>query len=143
MATNRTRAELDALRAELEKRVRSGESRAEVARDLGIDQSTASTWALEGGWRRKDLAEDRAEELAEAMRRVRNARPDAAPERMAIAMTETLMEQGRLEEADRAAQLSNQLIKALDGIDERGPPARRVWPARRGRSSRAGALARG
>jgi hypothetical protein len=135
MATNRTKAELDALRDELERRVRNGESRAEAARDLGIEQSTASNWALEGGWRRKDLAADRAEELAEAMKSVRESRPDAAPERIAIAVTEALMDQGRLDEADRAARFSNRLIQALDRIDER-EARRRGESGRRGEAGR-------
>jgi hypothetical protein len=128
MATHRTREERDSLREQLERRVRNGESRAEVARDLGIEQSTASKWALEGGWRHKDLSADRAEEMAEAMRSIRSARPDAEPERIAIALTEALMDEGRFAEAERAARFSNRLVQALDRIDQR-EARRRVDPA--------------
>jgi hypothetical protein len=41
--------------AEAERRVRAGESRAEVARSLDIPLSTIASWAHKGGWRRKDI----------------------------------------------------------------------------------------
>lgn len=60
-------AEREILKAEAEMRVRSGQSRADVSRELGIPLPTLAQWACQGGWRRKDLEEDRAQE------QVRNA----------------------------------------------------------------------
>jgi hypothetical protein len=40
---------------EAERRVRAGESRAEIARALNIPLSTLAGWAHRGGWRRKDI----------------------------------------------------------------------------------------
>jgi hypothetical protein len=60
-------AERELLKAEAEMRVRSGRTRADVSRELGIPIPTLSQWACQGGWRKKDLEEDRAQE------QVRNA----------------------------------------------------------------------
>lgn len=51
----RSHVELMGLEFEAERLVRSGTSRAEVARLLGVHPQTLSTWALRGGWRKKDL----------------------------------------------------------------------------------------
>lgn len=58
----RSYAELLGLEVEAERLVRSGESRAEVSRRLGVHVSTLSQWALKGGWRRKDLDLERSRE---------------------------------------------------------------------------------
>jgi hypothetical protein len=44
-----------AITMEAERRVRAGESQADVAQALGIPTSTVADWARKGGWRRKDL----------------------------------------------------------------------------------------
>jgi transposase-like protein len=62
----RSTAELMGLQYEAERMVRMGESRAEVARRLGLHQQTLAGWALKYGWRRKDLELERS---AEATRR--------------------------------------------------------------------------
>ena len=67
---SRTYAELLGLEMEAERLVRSGESRAEVSRRLGVHVSTLSQWALKGGWRRKDLDLERS---GEATRRTLRA----------------------------------------------------------------------
>ncbi len=59
---SRTYAELMGLEMEAERLVRSGESRAEVSRRLGVHVSTLSQWALKGGWRRKDIELERSRE---------------------------------------------------------------------------------
>jgi hypothetical protein len=55
MPTIRSTAELEALSAEAERRVRSGESRAEVASALSVPLSTLTDWARKGRWLRRDL----------------------------------------------------------------------------------------
>ena len=58
----RSYSELMGLEFEAERLVRSGESRAEVSRRLGVHPQTLSTWALRGGWRKKDLDMERSGE---------------------------------------------------------------------------------
>lgn len=58
----RSYAELMGLEVEAERLVRCGESRAEVARRLGVHPQTLATWALRGGWRKKDLDLERSGE---------------------------------------------------------------------------------
>lgn len=60
----RSYAELMGLEVEAERLVRCGESRAEVARRLGVHPQTLATWALRGGWRQKDLDLERSAEIA-------------------------------------------------------------------------------
>jgi transposase-like protein len=59
---SRSEAELLGLEFEAERLVRSGESRAEVSRRLGVHVSTLSQWALKGKWRKKDLDLERSSE---------------------------------------------------------------------------------
>src|SRR5262245_46832540 len=74
MATGRTKVELELLRLEAERRVRGGQSRAEVSRMLGIAPMTLAGWALKHGWRQKDLEEERRPDAArEAIERIRKA----------------------------------------------------------------------
>lgn len=69
----RSNAELMGLEYEAERLVRMGESRAEVSRRLGVHPQTLATWALRGGWRKKDLDMERHEEVArETIRTIRN-----------------------------------------------------------------------
>ena len=48
------------LMAEAERRVRAGELRADVARDLQIPASTIAIWAARGRWRKTDLKREAA-----------------------------------------------------------------------------------
>jgi hypothetical protein len=66
----RSSVELMGLEVEAERLVRLGESRAEVARMLGVHPTTLSGWALRGGWRKKDLDFDRS--LGTTKRTIRN-----------------------------------------------------------------------
>ncbi len=60
---SRWRGEVMGLELEAERLVRSGESRAEVSRRLGVHPQTLATWALRGRWRKKDLELERAEDI--------------------------------------------------------------------------------
>jgi hypothetical protein len=74
MATGRSKVELELLRLEAERRVRAGQSRAEVSRVLGLAPMTLAGWALKYRWRQKDLEEERRPEAARAaIERIRNA----------------------------------------------------------------------
>jgi hypothetical protein len=68
MGTRRSRSEIEVLAAEAERRVRAGQSLTEVARVLGVPRNTLFDWAARGGWREKDLHEERAGELARLAR---------------------------------------------------------------------------
>jgi hypothetical protein len=72
-----TRAERELLRAEAEMRVRAGQSRADVSRELGIPLITLAQWACQDGWRKKDLEAERGAapvvELGEALLERREA----------------------------------------------------------------------
>jgi hypothetical protein len=61
--TTRTTIELEVLRAEAERRVRAGESRADVARALDVHPMTLAQWALRGRWRKKDIEAEQGGEL--------------------------------------------------------------------------------
>ena len=63
MPTMRSTAELEALSAEAERRVRGGESRAEVALALNVPLSTMTDWARKGRWLRRDLEAEQRPEL--------------------------------------------------------------------------------
>jgi|GEM_PF-5581285 len=52
---SRAHATRHVLMAEAERRVRAGELRADVARDLQIPASTIAIWAARGRWRKTDL----------------------------------------------------------------------------------------
>jgi hypothetical protein len=136
---------------EAERRVRAGEPRAQVARDLGIPQSTLADWAHRGGWRRKDLVAVRDAErgkmilevineaaagerekkqadvakMREALEASKAELAAAAPRdpdgaqlmdlmvegplparKLAMGLADSLLRQGRVEEADRAVRLA-------------------------------------
>ena len=57
---SRSGVELMGLRYEAERLVRQGESRADVARMLGVHPQTLAGWALKDGWRKKDLDLERS-----------------------------------------------------------------------------------
>jgi len=75
MPTIRSTAELEALSAEAERRVRAGESRADVACALSVPLSTLTDWARKGRWLRRDLdiesAPHAARLVAERIARIR------------------------------------------------------------------------
>jgi hypothetical protein len=75
MPTIRSSAELETLSAEAERRVRAGESRADVALALDVPLSTMTDWARKGRWLRRDLdienAPHAARLVAERIARIR------------------------------------------------------------------------
>ena len=64
--STRTPSEIEILKKEAERRVRTGENRIDIARDLGVPPSTLGGWATDGMWRRKDLAFELDEERGRA-----------------------------------------------------------------------------
>jgi hypothetical protein len=158
-----TRGETEILATEAERRVRAGESRAVVARDLGVGLTTMANWALRGRWRQCDLEDEAAADRARIMRdrvieqrtrELEHARKDAArlaevvkesmdvqrerspgplpdpeplvtadkpsPDQLSLALAQTLLEQGRIEEAERAARFSMRFAEAQQRVDQRG-----------------------
>lgn len=75
------------LKAEAEYRVRCGQSRADVSRELGVPIPTLSQWACQDGWRKKDLEAERGSDsirqLGERLRRLRSVAKLEADEREA------------------------------------------------------------
>ena len=61
-----TPSEIEILKKESERCMRAGESRVDIARDLGVPPSTIGEWAANGLWRRKDLAFELDEERGRA-----------------------------------------------------------------------------
>ncbi len=145
---------------EAERRVRAGETQADVAEALRIPRSTLASWARNGKWRRKDLVAVRDAERAaearlmaahftaaerkarqrdgEAMRtaiedaqaevaevtpaglaNVATAEADTPARKVALAMANDLLMQGRLEDADRAVRLAVRFAEAEQAADER------------------------
>jgi hypothetical protein len=164
MPIGRTEAEVVALAAVAEQRVRRGERHADVAEALGIPSSTLSDWARRGRWRRKDLAFERnmtrgrlaLADIEEVAARAREAllkqtaeakeiaasadavmakadpegdgRPTGlisvtAPQ-LSMVMAEKLLQQGRLDDAERAARFALQFSKAQQAVNE---PLRTEW----------------
>jgi hypothetical protein len=139
MSGTRTEAELAELRAEAERRVRNGERQVDVARDLGLPPTTVSGWAARGGWLRRDLKrennEERAKIAAGAIESIRDRKvwqpPDrvwlgkydevdaATPAFRFIVLTQAMMEQGRLEDAERSARSADRLLSALEKLEKR------------------------
>lgn len=136
MATMRTKAELDVLRAEAERRVRAGESRAEVSRALGVHLQTLAEWALRFGWRQKDLEAERREELVreaetrlEALKAREAETTDAAveateaagapaaggdPVARAMATADRYLGENRLGEAERASSVAMRISRTME-----------------------------
>lgn len=80
----RSYAELMGLEVEAERLVRCGESRADVARRLGVHPSTLSIWALRGGWRQKDLDLERSADAArETVMAIRHGNRQADAQKLA------------------------------------------------------------
>ncbi len=79
------------LKYEAEMRVRAGESRADVARALGIPLPTLAQWACQDGWRKKDLvAADGGKAIRELGARIRSLRraEEAEEDRVLAALAE-------------------------------------------------------
>lgn len=112
MSKRRSQSEIASLKAESERRIRAGESRAEIARDLGVPPSTIGGWASDGRWRRKDLAFDLDEERGRAtlagLARQAAERVEATQQRIA-----------RVRQLGDAALAA---IKAADPGEEGRPP---------------------
>jgi hypothetical protein len=159
MTTIRTEAENAALMEEAERRVRAGESHADVADALGVPPSTFSLWARKGRWRRKDIACEineergramlaqiaeraaaeqaamlertaRAKELAEAaeaaMRAAdpgRSGKPEGlmspSTPSLSLAMAHHLVQQGMLDEAERATRIAQRFAQAEQTMNAR------------------------
>jgi transposase-like protein len=67
MSKQRSPLEIQVLKESAEARVRKGDAYADIARDLGVSQTTLGNWAGEGRWRKKHIAFERNEERAKAM----------------------------------------------------------------------------
>lgn len=111
--------EAGVLKIEAERRVREGQSRAEVGRALGIAPMTLAQWALAGGWRRVDLEKERASELV----RMATQRIDAAEAREAesdAALREALAEareRGRLAALGRRGRFEVERQESMPAPD--------------------------
>ncbi len=75
------------LKAEAEYRVRCGQSRADVSRELGVPLPTLAQWACQDGWRKKDLEAQRGGDatrrLADRIIKLRETEKLAVDEREA------------------------------------------------------------
>jgi transposase-like protein len=90
----RSYAEIMGLQYEAERLVRMGESRAEVARRLGVHPQTLAGWALAHGWRKKDLDLERSGQATrQTILAIREANTVAAArERLRAQVLEALRE---------------------------------------------------
>jgi hypothetical protein len=90
----RTRSEDESaiLRKEAERRVRAGESRADISRALNVPLATLANWAFAGGWRAKDIAAEQAEVYRRTLHSL-EAMNGALPARAPGAVMETKSEQ--------------------------------------------------
>lgn len=124
----RSHVELFGLEFEAERLVRSGESRAEVARRLNVHPQTLAGWALRGGWRKKDLDLERS--VAITRRVVRKVAASHAWEEEKRAILDgqerlireaiTLLAAGDGAGAGRLlAGMRDRVVHALPGLDER------------------------
>ncbi len=80
----RSGAEIMGLQYEAERLVRQGMARAEVSRRLGVHTQTLAQWALQGGWRKKDLDYARSTEATRKTILVIRGANEAAAERRAL-----------------------------------------------------------
>jgi hypothetical protein len=134
MKTLRTAAETRALKEEAERRARSGESLAEIARTMSLPTSTLSDWALQGGWRQKDLKNERSDEIARLTAATRTQGGDlthATPadgydpskdpwgEFTAIGMAKVLLDQGHLDAAEKALRIASRFLVVREQVQRR------------------------
>ena len=113
----RSYSELMGLEFEAERLVRSGESRAEVSRRLGVHPQTLATWALRGGWRKKDLDMERSSEATlRTLRAIRDGnRAVEAQNDLRTKLSETMREAVALL-ADGGAEALAKLERMLSGV---------------------------
>jgi len=123
---SRSYAELMGLEAEAERLVRSGESRAEVSRRLGVSVQTLAGWALRGGWRKKDLDLERSGEATHrTLRAIRDGnRAVDAQAALRAELAATMREAVRLL-ADGGEGAMEELERMLSGM---APPQRLEAP---------------
>ena len=145
MRNIRTVAETRILAAEAEHRARAGESLTAIAHSMGVATSTLSDWARLGGWRRKDLEEEQAGEIArltvERVAALRDSIPapleyqatdiaaepapdygeagKSSPELTAMAMAQVLLQRGQIEEADRAIRVASRFVLFQEQLERR------------------------
>ena len=112
MSNTRTPSEIEILKKEAERRIRAGENRVDIARDLGVPPSTLGTWASAGLWRRKDLAFEVDVERGRAML-ARIAKSTAA---------EVEASRIRIEKARKLGEASLGAMRAADPHGEGAPP---------------------
>jgi transposase-like protein len=114
----RTTTELWGLEFEAERLVRSGESRAEVSRRLGVHPTTLSQWALRGGWRRKDIElELQRETSRETIRAIRDGNKQVEAQNTARAQLRDFMKDAvRLLAAGDEASME-ELSRRLGGVE--------------------------
>jgi transposase-like protein len=157
MSRQRTPFEIQLIKESAQRRVRDGDAYADIARDLGVSQSTLGNWAAEGRWRKKDIAfeqdEERGKALLARIAETRNRENEEAEKRalkakklgeaamkamkaadpkgdgtppgmkpmpthqLSLAMAHTLLEQGQIGEAERAARLAMRFAQAQKAMN--------------------------
>lgn len=115
----RSYSELMGLEFEAERLVRSGESRAEVSRRLGVHPQTLATWALRGSWRKKDLDLERSGEASlRTLRAIRDGnRAVDAQREMRAKLADTMREAVALL-ADGGEEAMGKLERMLSRVTE-------------------------
>jgi hypothetical protein len=134
MPTTRSKQELEALRAEAEKRVRLGESRAQTARSLDVSPQTLAGWATRYGWRKMDIEAEQDGVLqtkADALVAKLNAQEAAAKAqaeqftsltRQITEAAELRLAAARAEGAEAREKFEAALAAMERVLDEVGPP---------------------
>jgi hypothetical protein len=115
---------------EAERRVRSGESRAEVSRSMGIPLGTLAQWALAGGWRQKDIDAEYARETGEAVaKKVKDDLiADEARRRQFHEAARAAAEDSRAYIREIEALRSERHRRALESVQPvEVKPAKKVW----------------
>lgn len=113
----RSYSELMGLEFEAERLVRSGESRAEVSRRLGVHPQTLATWALRGGWRKKDLDMERSHEATlSTLRAIRDGNRAVDAQNDLRAKLEGTMREAVALLADGGAEALAKLERMLAGV---------------------------
>ncbi|MDP3493940.1 MAG: hypothetical protein Q8R82_12565 [Hyphomonadaceae bacterium] len=114
----RSYAELMGLEFEAERLVRQGTSRAEVSRRLGVHPQTLSTWALRGGWRKKDLDMERSGEAThKTLQAIRDGNRAADAQAEMRAQLAGLMREAVALLADGGEEAMGRLERMLAGVE--------------------------
>jgi transposase-like protein len=114
----RSYAELMGLEVEAERLVRCGESRAEVARRLGVHPQTLATWALRGGWRKKDLDLERSAEASrETILAIRHGNAQVDAQRAMREQVRAAMREAVALLAEGSAGSLRKLERMIGGIE--------------------------